>query len=93
MDYIEDGIFADRVNKNIAYIQMPRFARWEDFVELTGKLKNNHQLKMFDAAKCSILGRRDSVEFIRIFATGGYGLDNLKLLKEKYHEVYESYYR
>jgi len=42
---------------------------------------------------CSILGKRDSIEFIRIFATGGYGLDNLKLLKEKYHLIYDSYYK
>ncbi|MEN8122716.1 MAG: hypothetical protein ABFS35_20415 [Bacteroidota bacterium] len=93
MEYMDEGIYFDEANKNIAYIQMPRFARWDDFVKITEKLKNNHQLKMFDAAKCSILGKRDSIEFIRIFATGGYGLDNLKLLKEKYHSIYESYYK
>jgi len=93
MECLDEGIYGDNINKNIAYIQMPRFARWDDFVKMTEKLKNNHQLKMFDAAKCSILGKRDSLEFIRIFATGGYGLDNLKLLKEKYHSIYDSYYK
>ena len=93
MEYLEEGIYADEANKNIAYIRMPRFARWDDFVKITEKLRNNHQLKMFDAAKCSILGKRDSIEFIRIFATGGYGLDNLKLLKEKYYSIYETYYK
>lgn len=93
MEYLDQGIYIDEVNKNIAYIQMTRFARWDDFVELTEKLKNNHQLKMFDAAKCSILGKRDSLEFIRVFATGGYGLDNLKLLRENYHTIYDSYYK
>ena len=93
MEYLEEGIYVDDVNKNIAYIRMPRFARWDDFVKITEKLRNNHQIKMFDAAKCSILGKRDSIEFIRIFATGGYGLENLKLLKEKYYSVYETYYQ
>lgn len=93
MEYLDEGIYADGINKNIAYIQMPRFARWDDFVKITEKLKNNYQLKMFDAAKCSILLKRDSLEYIRIFATGGYGLDNLKLLREKYLSIYESYYR
>ena len=67
MEYLDEGIYADKANKNIAYIQMPRFARWDAFVELTEKLKNNHQLKIFNAAKCSILGRRDSLEFISCF--------------------------
>ena len=62
-----EGIYIDTGEDFHAYIRIPRCLTWEQFEDVTNKVKYNWELSQFDAAYCSIFINGELQEFVRIY--------------------------
>ncbi len=91
MEYVEQDIYLDMQDNNASYIALPHVVEMNELHEITMAVKNNNQLKMFDAARCTILTPNGIKDFVRVYAKGGYPHEQLKVLKEKFHQQTNEY--
>jgi hypothetical protein len=68
MRQLTDGINIDACEKNHAYIEMPRQLEFNEFVEITQKVRNNWFESKFDAALGFYLLEERVVDFVRIYS-------------------------
>ncbi len=79
---IDPLILRDLVNANTYYLTIPYHFGWEQFREVTRKVKNNMYNNNFDAA-VGYLYLSVLTEFVRIFDYNP-GIEKLALIREKY---------
>lgn len=79
---INHDIFRDIINDHTYYLTIPYHFTWEQFVQVTRKVKNNMYNNNFDAA-LGYLYLRVLTEFVRIFDFNP-GLERLSIIREKY---------
>jgi hypothetical protein len=79
---IDPFILRDIVNANTYYLTIPYHFSWEQFREVTHKVKNNMYNNNFDAA-VGYLYLSVLTEFVRIFDYNP-GIEKLTLIREKY---------
>lgn len=65
---IADRIFLDKKEKNLAYLEIPRHLRWEEFEALTNKVKYNWVEGKFDAAMGAFYYKGEFHDLIRIYS-------------------------
>ncbi len=85
MDFLAEDIYQDRNDKDTHYIALPHVVNIDDFQQINKSVKNNYQLSMFDGARCTILQLNGVKDFARIYSKGGYSMEQLESLKEKFH--------
>ena len=87
LDEIEDGIFIDKSEPYHAYLKVPYFAPFEDFVPINKNVKNNWLGNMYDAAPGSFCMNKQVIEMVRIY-TKDFDIQFLKDLKNLYANKY-----
>jgi len=87
---IKEGIYLDSENINFKYIRIPFKLNWKLFEKITLDIKNNIDLKQFDAAKGIIYTKNEVIDFIRIYATDLTDND-IELLRVKYLSFIKRY--
>jgi hypothetical protein len=85
LEEIAAKIYLDKREKKHAYFEIPRFLNWDDFIELTNKVKYNWGESKFDAAKASFYYDGELHEAIRIYSDK-IGLEYLQELRKLYQE-------
>ncbi len=65
---IDDGIYLDEHEEFHAYLEIPRELSWEDFNELTNRVKYNWEDSKFDAAMGAFYHEGQLHEFVRIYS-------------------------
>jgi hypothetical protein len=86
---LEEGIYDDKCNDNMFYIEIPDYLPWESFRKVTEYVKQNVSNNNFDVAK-GIFYKDDTVkDMIRVFKTN---IDNelLKEIKERYTKAIQN---
>lgn len=68
LEEIAEKIYLDKREKHHAYFEIPQYLEWEEFVELTNKVKYNWVESKFDAAKASFYYDGQLHEVIRIYS-------------------------
>jgi len=64
---VEEGIFIDLENPNMAYLHIDRFLDWDKFEKLYQDVRNNITEFSFDAALATMYNEYGIVDFIRIY--------------------------
>ena len=83
LEEIDDGIYHDRDDPDMYYIQLPGELNWDTFEEITLLIKNNIDYKNFDAALASFYGKTGIKDYARIYCKmDQYGI--LGTLKKAY---------
>lgn len=85
LEEIVPHIFLDTREEHHAYIEMPNYYKWEEFDELTKKVKNNWMESKFDAAKGAFYYDGNLHEIFRIYSEK-IGPEYLKALRKLYLE-------
>jgi len=88
LEEIDQGIYLDRKEDFHAYIEIPRNYQWEEFNEMTNRVKYNWQESKFDAAKGAFYYKGRLREFVRIYSNR-LSLQYLQQLKKLYLEKIE----
>jgi hypothetical protein len=65
---LAEGLFLDACEENHAYIQIPKALNFDEFLELTKRVKNNWLEFKFDAALGYYLKENEVVEIVRIYS-------------------------
>lgn len=65
---IGDGLYVDACEKNHAYFEIPKALTFNEFNELTQKVRNNWMESKFDAALGYYLMEQRIVEIVRIYS-------------------------
>lgn len=68
LEEIAENIFLDKREKYHAYLQIPRHLEWEEFNDITNKVKYNWVESKFDAAKGSFYYDGVLHEVVRIYS-------------------------
>ncbi len=68
LNEISKDIYIDAGEKNHYYVKIPKQLTYNEFVELTRKVKNNWMGAVFDAAKSSLLQKDEVKEAVRIYS-------------------------
>lgn len=88
LEQINEDIFKDCDNKNMAYIKVPSLLRWSSFEKMTFSCKNNCNDNNFDAALASVIVNKGIVDFVRIYDKN-VSMEKLEDIKKKYFEAFE----
>jgi thioredoxin-related protein len=80
---LEEGIYDDKCNDNMFYIEIPDYLPWESFRKVTKYVKQNVSNNNFDVAKGIFYKDDTVVDMIRLFKTNS-NIDLLKEIKEQY---------
>lgn len=83
LEEIAESIFLDKREKYHAYLQIPRHLNWEEFDNITKKVKYNWVESKFDAAKASFYYDGELHEVVRIYSDK-IGSEYLKELRKLY---------
>lgn len=67
VENIEDGIYKDNFENSKSYIEVPVKLEWNEFVEMTTKIKNNIDNSNFDAALGVFYRNNGIVDVIRLY--------------------------
>lgn len=78
-----DGIYISNKNPNFSYIVVPKQESWDDFKEITLKIKNSWDLVNFDAAQGILYIDNDIQDVVRIYSESAKEKDLLEI-REKY---------
>lgn len=65
---MEDGIYLDQDEEEIAYIRLAKHLKWKEFESLTKQVKNNWSGKGFDAALAHFNRYKSIEELVRIYS-------------------------
>ncbi|MFW6227320.1 MAG: hypothetical protein ACOC31_04380, partial [Bacteroidota bacterium] len=68
MEQQKEGVYQDKEDSNIFYLQMPHDIPWDNFEETTMRIKNTLSISGFDAALANIYYKNGFIDFIRIYA-------------------------
>lgn len=82
---IDEGIYLDNKEQFHAYIELPEFCEWDDFNDLSNRVKYNWQESKFDAAMGSFYYKGRLREFVRIYSNK-ISIGYLQKLKKLYIE-------
>jgi hypothetical protein len=82
---IGEGIYVDKKEKFHAYIEIPKNYDWEEFDQLTNRVKYNWEESKFDAAFGAFYRHGKMHEFVRIYSNK-LSLEYLQGLKKLYLE-------
>jgi len=82
---IEDGIFQDDVIKEMHYIVLPKYLRWNSFEKITLDIKYNIEDNNYDAALVSVYYESGILDMVRIFDENA-TIEKLRNIKKKYIE-------
>ena len=82
---IDEGIYLDNKEQFHAYIELPEFCEWNDFNDLSNRVKYNWQESKFDAAMGSFYYKGRLREFVRIYSNK-ISIGYLQKLKKLYIE-------
>ena len=85
LEEIDYGVYLDKKEDFHAYIELPAFLQWEDFNDLTNRVKYNWQESKFDAAAGAFYHQGRLHEFVRIYSNK-LDLEYLQQLKKLYFE-------
>jgi len=85
LEEIDGGIYVDKKEKFHAYIEIPKNYEWDEFNDLTNRVKYNWEESNFDAAMGAFYHRGRLHEFVRIYSNK-ISLDYLQQLKKLYLE-------
>ena len=85
LEEIDDGIYLDKKEQFHAYIELPNAMQWEEFNELSNRVKYNWQESKFDAAVGAFYHKGRLHEFARIYSNK-LSLEYLRQLKKLYLE-------
>ncbi|MGE4586834.1 MAG: hypothetical protein AB7D05_05785 [Mangrovibacterium sp.] len=69
LEPLEEGIYLDRKEACHAYLEIPRHHSWEEFNELTMRVKYNWEGSKFDAATGAFHHQGRLHEFVRIYSS------------------------
>ena len=78
-----EGIYHDLDTKEYSYLSIPRAIDWDDFEEITKKIKYNVEDNNFDAALCHMYDEQGILDFVRIYDQN-FKLGKLIFIREKY---------
>jgi hypothetical protein len=85
LEEIDEGIYLDKREEFHAYIKVPRYMSWDEFEEVTQKVKYNWFESKFDAALGAFYHDRKLHEVVRIYSDK-IGLNYLQQLRKLYLE-------
>ena len=85
LEEISEGIYLDKKEDYHAYIELPHYLEWEEFNDLTNRVKYNWEESKFDAAAGAFYYQGKLHEFVRIYSNK-LNLDYLRQLKKLYME-------
>lgn len=85
MHAIDDGIYIDNREEYHAYMEIPKHYNWDEFNELTNRVKYNWEESKFDAAAGSFYNQGKMHEVVRIYSSR-IDLDYLQKLRKLYLE-------
>lgn len=80
-----EGVYADSSEQHHYYIEIPRSLSFEEFTEVTQKVKHNWLGHKFDAALGTYIRHQDVTEVVRIY-TEVVSLDDLLEIQKLYHQ-------
>lgn len=80
---IGDGLYLDACEKNHAYFEIPKRISFDEFTELTQKVRNNWFEGKFDAALGYYLMEQRIVEIVRIYSDK-LDIENLEGIRKLY---------
>lgn len=86
LNKIETDIYMDINEENKGYIMLEQKILPENFDEVTSKVKNNTECKLFDVVQGEVLMNGEVREIIRIFAEG-LDVQLLKCLKNRFKKL------
>lgn len=84
LSMMDEGIFFDSSEPNHYYIEVPKHLIFENFIDVTHKVKNNWMGPKFDAALGAYLFRTKVREIVRIYSEM-ISLEDLNTIKNLYH--------
>ncbi len=79
----DEGVYQDTEDSNIYYLQMTHNIPWNEFEDMTMRIKNTLSLSGFDAALANIYYGNGFIDFIRIYDPDRTIFD-MKKLRKKY---------
>ncbi len=83
MEVKDAGIFTAMDIPDTYYLELPCHLTWEQFEEITVKIKNNLESVHFDAAQAALYSKDGFNDFVRVFDRES-DLEYLRMLKAKY---------
>lgn len=86
LEEIDKNLYIDHLQKNTAYIALPKLITEENFMKVIAKVRNNTSCPLFDSARGSIILESDITDVIRIYS-GHLDLEMLKCIQGKFEEV------
>ncbi len=78
---ISDNIFIDSLEKNHFYFKLPVYLEFNDFIEISEKVRNNWFDNKFDAALGCYIRKQKVIDFARIYSEN-HEIDNLEKLRK-----------
>lgn len=66
LKYISEGIYQSPYNSDRFYIMIPKQLTWDEFRDLTFKIKNNISVTNFDIAKGILYDNSDIIDMLRV---------------------------
>ena len=85
LKHISDKIYQSPYNKDRYYVVIPKQLTWDEFREMTFKIKNNISISNFDIAK-GILYENDGITDMLRIIKPNITLDMVKKIEQKYLE-------
>jgi len=85
LKFISDGIYQSPYNNDRFYIMIPKQLSWNEFRDLTIKIKNNISVTNFDIAKGILYENSDIVDMLRVIKPN-ITIDMIKEIQQKYLE-------
>ena len=82
---VDEDIFQDDVIKEMHYIVLPKFLRWNTFEKVTLEIKYNIEDNNFDAALVSVYYENGILDMVRIFDINA-SIEKLRSIRKKYLE-------
>lgn len=80
----EEGIYIDLDDTNATYFRIPKEISWQEFVDITQKIKRNLTTKDFDVALGGIFRKQGLIDIVRVYTDKNTSVETLKSLQEKY---------
>jgi len=85
LKFISDGIYQSPYNNDRFYIMIPKQLSWNEFRDLTIKIKNNISVTNFDITKGILYENSDIVDMLRVIKPN-ITIDMVKEIQHKYLE-------
>lgn len=85
LKFISDGIYQSPYNNDRFYIMIPKQLSWNEFRDLTIKIKNNISVTNFDITKGILYENSDIVDMLRVIKPN-ITIDMVKEIRHKYLE-------